>query len=147
MRINCAGGPYRDPEGKIWIGDLWFEGGIESNPQIDRADDHRIYRKHRFFQGPGGYHIPLPRGSYRVTLHFVENWPGAEKPGVRVFDVRIEGEVVLKSFDVSGEAGFATPLAKGFPVEVDDELLDIDFDIGPANYPFICAIEIERAEG
>jgi hypothetical protein len=41
-------------------------------------------------------------GSYTVRLHFVE--PDGKQPGQRLFDVAIGGKIVLKDFDVAGEA-------------------------------------------
>src|SRR5579871_5224589 len=41
--------------------------------------------------------------SYTVRLHFVE--PDAIAPGERVFDVALQGNVVLRDFDVAKEAG------------------------------------------
>jgi hypothetical protein len=42
---------------------------------------------------------------YTVALHFAE--PDDAKPGERVFDVLLQGKVVLKDFDVAKEAGAA----------------------------------------
>lgn len=46
-----------------------------------------------------------PARRYTVRLHFLE--PGAAEPGERVFDVSINGRVVLKSFDIAARAGGA----------------------------------------
>jgi len=45
---------------------------------------------------------PLPR-PYTVRLHFAE--PDDVRPGQRVFDVRIQGEIALKGFDVIKASG------------------------------------------
>ena len=44
-----------------------------------------------------------PARTYTVRLHFAE--PDDAKPGDRVFDVKIQGKVMLKGFDVVQAAG------------------------------------------
>ena len=52
---------------------------------------------------------PTKPGTWRhtVRLHFAE--PDDVKPGERVFDVKLQGNVVLRDFDVVREAAAAAP--------------------------------------
>jgi hypothetical protein len=81
----------------------------------------------------------LPIGTYRVRLYFAETWWGAGCPGgggvgARVFDIVIEGRVVLAGFDILAASGgcicsttttSGVPVVKTFDVFVGDGTLDI----------------------
>ena len=92
---------------------------------------------------PGG-----PPAAYTVRLHFAE--PEELQPGERVFDVLLQGAVVLKDFDMVREAGGARQaLVKTFPgVRVADELtVRLRASAAtPARQPILCAIEVTRDE-
>jgi hypothetical protein len=62
-----------------------------------------VYRSERY--GDFAYTVPgLDAGAtYIVRLHFDEIW--WDEPGLRVFDVLIDGEPVLAGFDILAEAG------------------------------------------
>ncbi|WP_420593136.1 malectin domain-containing carbohydrate-binding protein [Robiginitalea biformata] len=85
--------------------------------------------------------FPVPNGDYTVNLLFAEIWTGAQDPGIRVFDVQIEGNPVLTNFDQTAAYGWATAGVESFPVTVSDGNLDIDFIMGVQN-PSIKGIEI-----
>ncbi|WP_251795812.1 MULTISPECIES: malectin domain-containing carbohydrate-binding protein [unclassified Arenibacter] len=87
------------------------------------------------------WNIPLSQGTYTVNLLFAEVWTGAQSNGVRVFDVAIEGQVVLNDFDQTAVYGYANAGVESFVVEVNDGNLDIDFIKGIEN-PNIKGIEI-----
>ncbi|KAH9610650.1 hypothetical protein KSS87_002965 [Heliosperma pusillum] len=77
------------------------------------------------------YGLCLLPGSYTVTLHFAEimysNDQTYSSLGRRLFDVSIQGEVMLKDFDISARAGGAgKPYTIGFRnVDVNDNTLEI----------------------
>jgi len=78
-----------------------------------------------------------------VRLFFAETWDQITSPGQRVFNVAIEGAVVLDGFDVYAEAGFNTALMKWFIVTVGpDANLDIDFSHDVAQNPAVKGFEI-----
>lgn len=64
---------------------------------------------------------PIEKRNYTLRLHFAETL-GAQ-PGERVFDVLVQGKVVLKEFDVAREAGGPNRgIVREFPgVEVADK--------------------------
>jgi hypothetical protein len=85
--------------------------------------------------------FPVANGDYTVNLLFAEVWTGAQSIGVRVFDVLIEGNLVLDKFDQTEAYGWNTAGVASIPVTVTDENLDIDF-LKIAQNPSIKGIEI-----
>ncbi|MBC2840231.1 malectin domain-containing carbohydrate-binding protein [Robiginitalea sp. SC105] len=85
--------------------------------------------------------FPVPNGNYTVNLLFAEIWTGAQTAGVRVFDVEIEGNLVLDDLDQTAAYGWETAAVETFAVTVTDGNLDIDFIQGIQN-PSIKGIEI-----
>jgi hypothetical protein len=67
----------------------------------------------------------LANGTYTVELNFAEI--AGLKPNKRIFDVLIEGRLVLPSLDISLEAGKYTALVTTFTVTVTDGVLNIRF--------------------
>ncbi len=85
------------------------------------------------------YTVPVDPGQYAVRLYFAEIYPGAFKPGHRVFDVKVENEL-LQSIDVFAEVGSLTAMVREVIVQADDELT-IEF-IHVTENPAIKGIEI-----
>ncbi len=85
--------------------------------------------------------FPVANGDYTVNLLFAEVWTGAKDPGVRVFDVVIEGNLVLPNFDQTATYGWNTAGVVSIPITVTDGNLNIDFLLGVQN-PSIKGIEI-----
>lgn len=157
-----AGGPAVDSasvgipvDGPLgWCADAWFESGstfsASSGLSIAMTGDDELYRSERN-GGNGtpsafGYEVPLDPGLYRVTLRFAEIFWGVQGPGGagrRVFDVSLEGEVVLDDYDIFADVGAATAVRKDFAVAVVDGVLDIDF-VGVVDQPKLSAYEVER---
>jgi hypothetical protein len=81
-------------------------------------------------------------GTYEVRLYFAETYSKAFKIGGRVFDVMIEGQTVLDSFDIYAEVGGNKGLVKSFIIAADSNI-DIDFLRGVQN-PSIKGIEIVK---
>jgi beta-galactosidase len=98
-------------DGNRYGSDLYFDGGEGKGlnppdaPEKERAIvpgvDGSLYDSFR--EGDFSYHLPVPAGSYKVALKFVE--PSASGAGQRVFDVIANGKTVLPSFDVFAAAG------------------------------------------
>ena len=89
------------------------------------------------------YAFALGRGSYAVTLHFAEIWKPAFVDGARVFDVALEGELVLDDLDVHAAVGARAALTSEHIVTVADGVLDLALRAGVQN-PKLSAIEIAR---
>ncbi|PIN25482.1 Serine/threonine protein kinase [Handroanthus impetiginosus] len=76
------------------------------------------------------YGLCLRRGSYRVRLHFAEIMYSDNATfsslGRRIFDVAIQGKVVLADFDIVKEAkGVRRGIPKDFDVDVNGSTLEI----------------------
>jgi beta-galactosidase len=102
---------YVSKAGQRYGSDTYFTGGIPGginapdSPASGRiavaADEAGIYDSFR--EGEFSYRVPVPSGRYRVTLKFQE--PAAGAAGVREFDVRANGKIVLPRFDIFAAAG------------------------------------------
>ena len=82
---------------------------------------------------------------FTVRLHFAEI--DDIQPGTRVFDVKLQGQTVLKDFDIAKEAGVRTALVKEFAHVKANETLTLEFvpksaAITPATAPILSAIEL-----
>ena len=102
---------YTSRAGQRYGSDSYFTGGTAGGinapdlPASARiavaAEDSGLYDSFR--EGAFAYRIPVPGGRYRVTLQFQEPVVGAA--GEREFDVLINGNTVLKRFDIFASAG------------------------------------------
>jgi serine/threonine protein kinase/Flp pilus assembly protein TadD len=151
LRIRCGGEGLIDSKGNTWSADRFHLGGERFlrgsgrfGGEIADTDDDPLYQGERYFPVSGrrvaAYAIPLPKGRYRVVLHFAEIYH--RESGRRVFDVIIEDRVVLEAFD-PGAAGFAVAQTWSGEIEVADGALEIAF-LAAKDYPKIAAIEVER---
>jgi N-acetylneuraminic acid mutarotase len=86
------------------------------------------------------WHFPVTPGSYEVRLGFAEIYSGAQSVGARVFDVSIEGNVVLDNYDIFQNVGGYKAVVKSFVVS-SDATLDVDFGHVVEN-PAVKSIEI-----
>ncbi len=150
QRVNSGGNVYTDGASRDWAGDQAYSSGgwgyvggqdlVRSGPvEIANTTDDALYQSERW--GLSGYIFDLPNGNYRVRLHFAEVWEGAQSPGQRIFDVWIEGDKVLDSFDIFAEVGYQAAAVREFTVAVTDGQLNIDFS-ARINFPKVSAIEI-----
>jgi PA14 domain-containing protein/Big-like domain-containing protein/malectin (di-glucose binding ER protein)/ASPM-SPD-2-Hydin domain-containing protein len=87
--------------------------------------------------------FPVTPGAYEVRLYFAEIYSGAQTNGARIFDVSIEGTLVLNDFDVYAAVGANKGVVKTFQV-TSDATLTIDFGHVTEN-PAIKGIEILQA--
>jgi hypothetical protein len=146
---------YIDHHGHTWLPDRYFEGGGQPKAPfrrfIARTSDPLLYQNGRI--GVTAYNIPLEHGIYELKLHFVEPvyGPGLETGGgenSRVFDVMVNGKVVLDSFDIVADAG--GPLIADIRVFKDiepgpDGVLRVGFH-AKREQSLVSAIEVEPAE-
>ena len=98
--INGLGTTTIPDTGRVW--DMWREGSAFS------------------------YQIPMPNGTYELTLGFLE--PSATAAGQRVFNVDANGVRQIASLDVFAAAeGKNTVMVRSFTVTVSNGLLTLDF--------------------
>ncbi|MFV2068809.1 MAG: malectin domain-containing carbohydrate-binding protein, partial [Pirellulales bacterium] len=161
-RVN-AGGAEIDTV-PVWEGDpggapsIYLAGGSSStqiysvssaidlsDPSVPVGTPEALFQSERW-DGSGGseltWQFPVDPGPYQVRLYFAEIYDGAMAPGARVFDVSIEGQIVLNDYDVYADVGGLTGVVKQFDVTSDTNL-DITL-VHVAENPTIKAIEILR---
>jgi len=103
-----SGPPQRDSAGDIWQADQYSHSGWATRLQntfIARTSDPLIFRYGR--SGGFDYDIPLPPGIYELHLYFVEPSASAqpeEAQNQAVFNVTINGKIVLDYFDIVSDA-------------------------------------------
>jgi malectin (di-glucose binding ER protein) len=97
--------------GNVFSGDRYFSGGNAGGPQrryIARTRDPTVFAYGR--SGNFSYDVPLKQGTYELWLYFAETevGPGTAADeggeGTRTFDVELNGEPLLPSFDLYADA-------------------------------------------
>jgi beta-galactosidase len=147
-RIDCgaiegAAGPD-GPYGS----DDYFDGGVAaaldataSSPAGEAGPLTALLRTYR--QGRFTYRLPLPDGSYRVRLWFIE--PEAV-PGARRFSVLANGTPMLTDLDVAAAAGGSLQsIQRSFTVRVDHGALALEFR-GSQGEAIVSAIDVDRID-
>lgn len=100
IRLDAAGLVEQIPEGPIGGGAF----SLRPTKDVQGADLQDLYKTQRFRLG--GYQLEVPNGEYKVTMKFADCWQN--KPGVRVFDVLVQGEKVLEKLDLVAKVGAFT---------------------------------------
>ena len=146
-RVNAGGPSYLDSNGKTWAADTGFNTGSTSSTTlpIDRTIDDPLYKTERFdpLTAPElTYSFPLTNGQYEVQLFFAEVHTANSSPGLRVFDVAIEGSLAFDNLDIFSLAGAPyTAVVVAKTVSVSDGQLNIAFPRGISN-PKVNAIKL-----
>jgi hypothetical protein len=118
------------------------EGGqaaaFPNNPIADTSDAP-LYQTVRY--NLSAYHLPATNGPCTVTLKFCE--PHYDAAGVRVFDVKLQGQTVLQNLDIFAKAGKNRALDFTYTnIMVTNGWVDIDF-VPRVEFPSIAAIVVE----
>ena len=106
LRINTGGSTVQDPTG-VWLADKYFVGGAAYAASVPAGTTVAPIDKDCRNGTAFSYQLPLPNGSYRIVMRFMEvfaNYPN------RTFNVAVNGISVLTNLNVFNEAGgsFAT---------------------------------------
>jgi hypothetical protein len=153
IRLNCGavGWDYTDPRGNFWLQDEAYakndRWGYVNGAQYDEGspigtDIVPVYRTQRRGTTTLKYVANLPNGNYHVTLHFIETVYSAS--GQRVFDVALQGTVVLDNLDIFSRAGGAgRPYAVVFPVAVTSQKLEVTFPTIDAGSATLSGLEVK----
>lgn len=146
IRVNCGGTAYTDAKAQVWQADAGYNSGIVSSitANVTGTVDQKLYQTGRYTQSlttPMIYSFPVAAGSYHVNLYFAETFSGAEKVGGRVFNVKMQGNLVFQNLDVYAAVGANTALVKGADIIVTDGTASIEFD-SLVNNAKVNAIEI-----
>ena len=151
-RLNAGGGWYTDTAGQVWEPDTSYRQygyvGLTSAPISGTLDD-KIYQSERWgapWEPEFAYHLPVDPGAYTVRLHFAEIYAGITAANARVFDVLLEGNLVLENYNILDTVGFETAMVEEFEAVVTDTELDIVFIRGQEN-PKVSGIEVLVSAG
>jgi hypothetical protein len=153
-----APGDRRADDGTLWVEHPSVGGKSPAAPVAIDGTGVEYFRRHSSRIGGSG--IPWVSASgvkgiksltmmidkdakeeqpYTVRLHFVE--PDGLKPEQRIFDVLLQGQEVLKDFDIAREAGGGDrALVKEFVAPVSKEL-KLKF-VPRKSAPLLCGIEV-----
>jgi hypothetical protein len=141
--VNAGGPQYTAVDGTVFAADAQFSGGRTdtTTAAIAGTADDRLYQSWRY--GKFSYTAPVANGAYLVTLKFADNlWSQA---GQRVFDVTMEGKVVLSKLDVAAKVGLNAAYDVTIPVTVADGKLNIGFK-AVVGKPMVSGIKVEPRE-
>lgn len=101
-----------------------------TDKDISATYDDPVYQTQQV--GIEKYRLDVPPGDYELTLHFAELMGGqvkelpynlagpnrVEENGKRIFDVYVNGKLLLENFDMAGQYGSATAIARKMQVQV-----------------------------
>ena len=136
-----AGGPQVVNGGLTFEADQYVTGAslFTSVVPIDGTSNDEIYQTENY--GNFSYEIPVTNnGDFDIRLHFAELF--YNNPGQRIFDVSIEGNVVLDNFDILSQVAKNTALIEEFnDITVNDGFISIQFT-GVTGNPKLSALEI-----
>jgi hypothetical protein len=145
MALDCGSTtPYTAADGTVYAADAYYSGGstFTRTDPVNGTTDDPIYQSERY-AATLSYDIPMTAGDCTVTLKMQEGYWTA--PGQRIFDVTIEGALVMDNLDIYAQAGHDTAYDRQFNVTTDGNL-DIDF-AASANNAAICGIRLTRDDG
>ena len=150
IAAGYTGTQYIDRAGKIWGPDRNFKGGegeVWPRHLLLRTVDPTLYQTGR--TGTFSYHIPLRPGIYELHLYFAEQHfgpgdMGAKAEGLRIYSIRLNGQMLLESFDPIRDAGGPDTVTERVFKDISpakDGLLHLEF-IQISGNPLVNAIEI-----
>jgi beta-galactosidase len=130
--------------------------GTDKN--IAGTDDDPVYQTQQM--GIEKYRLDLPPGEYELTLHFAELLGGRvkEQPynladadriepnGKRIFDVYVNGKLLLGNFNITAAYGAATAVTKTTKLNIaDDKGIEIYFKAIEGE-PVLNALQVKRID-
>ena len=134
IRVNCGGPTYTDSKAQVWQSDAGYFSGPTSTysttSPVSGTADPKLFQSERYISGsaPMTYSFPVANGAYHVNLLFAEIYAPLDVVGARVFNVKIQGNLVFPNLDIFAVAGASTALVKGTDVLVQNGVLSIEFD-------------------
>ncbi|WP_207422516.1 malectin domain-containing carbohydrate-binding protein [Desertivirga brevis] len=167
-RVNCGGADYKDENGNIWMADRarkntsswgstswtkdfpgtpdFFASQRRIHDPIKGSKDWPLFQNFRYGREKLNFGFPVKDGEYFVELYFTEPWwgtgEGMDCSGMRLFDVAINGNVVLNDLDIWKEAGHDGALKKTVKVKVSGGQLLISFPEVKSGQAILSAIAI-----
>lgn len=150
-RINAGGLAYTDSLSNAWsadqaytVGGFGYEGGggfSVVDPIANTVDDVLYQTNRNAAIGSFEYRFTVANGAHNVLLKFAEI-VSTSVAGSRVFDVTIEGNLVLDNFDIYvASGGTFTAVDRSFSATVNDGVLNIVFS-PVVSRPAVNAVEV-----
>ncbi|MBS1512854.1 MAG: DUF4982 domain-containing protein [Bacteroidetes bacterium] len=162
-RVNCGGPEYTDVFQQQWDADDYYSDSWTSNfsgmpknfasqrrtfAPIKNTADWKIFQSFRYGKNKLRYDFDVNDDEmYRVELYFIEPWlgtAGENAAGMRLFDVAINGNTVIKNLDIWKEAGSNTVLKKVFTVKPVDGKISISFPSSNAGQAIISGLVVAK---
>jgi parallel beta-helix repeat protein len=142
IRINVGGPAYLGARRELWQADDDVVQGTpyKTTADISKTDTPELYQSGRWNSGALDYSIAVPNRVYTITLKLAE--PYFTQPGQRIFDVFVNGELVVPELDILSRVAPNEALDVTFRVTVTSGALALHM-VGRVDDPFLCAVEIE----
>lgn len=146
IRVNAGGPDYVDSKGQLWAADYGYNVSGESTRTyaINGTVDDALYQTEHWHSGwkdPSTpeleYQFNVPSGDYAIKLHFAE----VSQVVDRIFDVEIEGLLIIDDLDIASEVGRNNVLVKNVVTSINDGVLNIRLPRNTQS-PKISAIEV-----
>ncbi|HEY6459879.1 MAG TPA: malectin [Polyangiaceae bacterium] len=136
-----------DGQGQTWKADADYTGGMAdvetTQVAIAGTDAPVLYNGQRYGNPSFSYAFSVPNGNYTVTLKYAELF--VTGPGMRLFDVAVNGTKVATAFDIYAAAGaMNTAVDESYPVTVTSGAIQLDFEQGSIQFPKVDAIAITQ---
>jgi beta-galactosidase len=124
---------FTDESKTVWLADVPYKQGgfgfigTEATAVYGSPPDRNILGTpddplfQTMQEGLTAYRLDVPDGTYEVELRFAET--RFQKPGERVFDVKINGQTFLEKLDLVKEVGFQTAFTRKFKISANDGIL------------------------
>ena len=135
LNINVgSNAQFIDNQEKVWLDDRPYNKGgfgyVDGKPsfislkgKIKNTNKQQLL--YTYLEEVTKYKIDLPKGVYEVELFFAE--PEITEAGKRVFDVSLNNNKLLSTFDPAKEAGYCIATSKKTTIEIKgDEGLQIE---------------------
>jgi hypothetical protein len=141
---SVSGDGYTVNKGTVNNASLYWENKHSSIPSyIDENTFESIFANERESEGSGNmiFNIPIGTGTYKVNLYLANSSTATANVGSRVFDIKLENNIVLSNIDLIQRFGQQVGGMIQSIIEVTDGTLNIEF-IQKTGNPLINAIEI-----
>jgi len=147
IRVKCGGPAYTDSKGQVWSADYGFNSfGTVSGTTgpVNGTNDPTLYQHGRYSDAGTPaliYSLPASNGNYTVNLYFAELNRPTQWVGGRVFNVKMQDNLVFQNLDIFAAVGANAALIKSSNIIVANGLVQIEFD-NVVNTAKVEAIEI-----
>lgn len=139
---NSSPSPYRNTGSSVSS----YTTAASLDSTVPVGTPVQLYNDERYDPSGGAemtWQFPVPNGTeVHVRLYMANRYAGTANAGTRIFDVALEGAVVLDDLDLSAAAGHNVGTMREFTV-VSDGSIDLEFRHVREN-PLVNAVEIVK---